>query len=230
MIKSVPRHNKVALVDFDGVIFRNNRVHSLIKKRINSYVGKVLKSENAIAVDRVNEYLYNTYGHTLLGLERIVGKEQAGSLYQFNKFVYSDVNIDRDDYYDIRRELHDWEVFVTKCKLNNVPIYIFSNAPKDWCLNFIEEETISGFVGDNLPTDSELLKPEMRIFEMVDTWFSDKTIFFVDDKIHNMKYTVNNDKWVNIVFDTETSQNMLKVKDKFFISKNLNACGDLICF
>lgn len=222
--------HKVALVDFDGVILRNKKVHGLVQKRIESYVGSILKSDNKVIVKNVNKYLYNEYGHTLIGLEKIVGRDNAGRLEDYNDYVYSNLNIDRDDYYEIRRQMTEWNMFLGKCKSQNIPIYIFSNAPKDWCLNFIEEKIVNGFVDDILPMNTELLKPDMRVFEIVGDWFAGKSIYFIDDKIHNMKHTIPNSNWVNIIFSEDNPQSMFKLQDRLYVSNSLNACGDIICF
>lgn len=221
---------KIALVDFDGVIFKNHKVHNLVKSRIDNYVGRRLKTECREVSSRMNKYLYDTYGHTLLGLEKVVGKEHAGSLGDFNRFVYEGIHIDRDDYFDIRKDLVEWEKFLVKCKVHSIPVYIFSNAPKEWCLNFIDEDSVCGFVGDNLPEESDFLKPELPIFEVLSTWFSDRTIYFIDDKVHNMKHSVNDDGWVNIIYNESNSQPWFKLQDRLYVSKSLDACGDIICY
>jgi FMN phosphatase YigB (HAD superfamily) len=229
-LSRTPNHQnrKVALVDFDGVIIRNKRVHEHIVDRVNNYVGNVLKIESPESTKRVNKYLYQTYGHTLIGLEKVVGPEISGSLADFNKFVYENVHLDRDDFYAIKKELMDWQRFVTKMELANIPIYIFSNAPQEWCLNFIDKHSVTGFIMESLPKETIYLKPELKVFEVVNAWFHNSEVFFIDDKVHNMKHTIKKQNWTNIVFDEDHPRESFKLQDRLYMSKNLDACAEII--
>ena len=220
---------KIALMDFDGVVMRNVHVHNAVRNRVDHYVGRVLKTECGEVQRKVNTYLYNTYGHSLLGLEKVVGRERAGTLRDFNTFVYEEINLDRDVIFEVKKEIHEWNQFIAKMKVNGIPVYMFSNAPRDWCLNFIDKNSVTGFIGESMPLDSEYLKPEVRVFEVLNSWFPNDTIYFVDDKIHNMKWSIKNENWVNIVFDESQPRDCFKLQDRLFVSKTLDACGDVIC-
>jgi len=220
---------KVALIDFDGVILRSTKIHSAVKARAELYVGKALMTQSDVVARKANAYMYNTYGHTLLGLEKVIGKTAAGTLHDFNSFVYEGFDMNRDDFFEAQKDLSDWNKLISKLKSNNIPVHIFSNAPRDWCINFIDPSMVNGFIGDNVPIDSEYLKPESKVFDVVDAWFANKDVYFIDDRIHNLKWSMNKKNWVNILFSNDQPREYVKLQDRLFASKTLSACGDIIC-
>jgi len=204
---------RVCLVDFDGVILRNPNVSNTIKKRIVNYVGRVAQTKCPITSDRLNSYLYKTYGHTMIGLHKVFGEEKAGSLKDYNGYVYDGFQLDRTDYYECRKELTHWEKFVSTMKEHEIPVWIFSNAPKEWCSNFIGDRGDVNYVYDHIPYDVYNLKPNSVVYSKVDDMFSDQKIFFIDDKKDNFLMR-GADNWVNILFCDQ---------------KNFTECSDLVC-
>ena len=219
---------KVALVDFDGVIIRNKRVQDRVVKGINGYVSQALYINSPKVTERINSYLYSTYGHTMIGLDKVAGHDLAGSLQDFNKFVYDNIDISQEDFISIKPEVTQWKEFIAKLRLSNIPVYIFSNAPRNWCLNFIDQSDVAGFIMDNLPQDAAYLKPELKIFETLHSWFQNHEVYFIDDKIHNMKHTVQKDNWTNIVFDEHQPRESFKLQDRLYVTRTLDACADII--
>jgi len=207
--------NRVCLVDFDGVILRNQNVIHSVKKRIVNYVGKVVQTKCPETSDLMNSYLYKTYGHTMIGLHKVLGAEKAGTLMDYNKYVYDGCQIDRTDFYDCRKDLKYWERFVSGMQEHGIPVWIFSNAPKEWCSNFIGDRQDIKYIYDHVPYDVHHLKPNRGVYDLVNTMFGDKTIYFIDDKSDN--FVGEDDSWVNIHF-SEQEENFIECFDRICCS------------
>lgn len=226
MLQVVNKHRKVVCVDFDGVILRNSTVTNKVGDRIQSYVQRALRTNDTVVAKKVNNYVYNKYGHTLLGLQTIIGTKDAGSLSDFNNYVY-DVDITREDYYAVKRDLVQWESFLQNMKCMGIPVYIFSNAPRDWCATFIEPSTINGFVWDFVDNNFEdMLKPNKKIYDIVTSQFRDLNIYFIDDKPNNLQNIEYN--WVKILYDDNLVCDWMMFNSASFVAKDLNSCGYII--
>ena len=218
---------KVALVDFDGVIIKNKVVNEQVKNRVVGYVQKVSQCINLESSDKLNAYLYKKHGHTLIGLQQVYGKT-AGSLNDFNDYVYGNSYIERDVYYQLKTEIQQWNKFCLKMQSAGIPVYIFSNAPKEWCLQFIEDNNINGFVWDIVDkNDCEYLKPQRTVYKELNDWFGDDTsIYFVDDRPANFQIdTVN---WNKILMNDEIEQPWGCLNSTYFVARDLKSCEHII--
>jgi len=191
---------KVCLLDFDGVVLRNPVIHHNVKKRVVKYVSNVIKTKDVSMADHLNQYLYESYGHTMIGMHKVFGKDVAGSLGDFNHFVYDNLVIKRCDFFESRKDVYDWNVFIEEMRNHDIPVYIFSNAPKEWCVNFLGEKNNLDFIYDYIPYDVDHLKPRASVFERVSSMFPDRKIYFIDDKLGNFVHTIKMERWVNLYF------------------------------
>ena len=213
----------IVLVDFDGVILRNKRVLGAVKDRVDKYVAKVMRIDDPGRAEKVNQYLYRNYGHSLIGLRKVID-DDAGDLEEFNKFVYDDINIGRDDFYFAKGEVaKDWEPFLNRMECLGIEVHIFSNAPKEWCLNFIDPKKVNGFVSDNLPRKSEYLKPGYQVYDVVSTWYWGKQVYFIDDKVQNL--VKKHPLWTNVLFDPKIDCDLVKLDSNLWVVKSLNSCN-----
>lgn len=221
---SYNRPNSVVLVDFDGVVLRNKRVLEAVKDRVDKYVGKVMRIDDLYKATKVNQYLYKQYGHSLIGLQKVIG-DDAGDVVDFNKFVYEDINIGRDDFYGAKKEIvKDWEPFLNRMECLGMDVHIFSNAPKEWCLNFIDSKKVNGFVSDNLPNKSEFLKPSYEVYDVVSAWYWGKQVYFIDDKIQNL--VKKHPMWTNVLFDPNIDCDLVRLDNNLWVIKSLRSCNE----
>ncbi len=209
---SATRKPKVCLLDFDGVVLRNPMIHRTVKKKVVEYVQDRAKIKDSDRADQLNQYLYTKYGHTMIGLNNIYGKEVSGTLENFNQFVYENLPISSGDFFSSRKEINCWHTFIDEMYHHDIPVYIFSNAPKDWCLNFLGKEKKIGYIYDHVPYDVDHLKPNQVAFDKVSEMFPDQKIFFIDDKMNNFVHTVGKRRWVNVFF--QDPSNVMTYADK----------------
>ena len=209
--------NKVALMDFDGVILRNKTVLSRVANKATQYVQRTLDISKRSSAEAVNRYLYTTYGHTAIGLNAIT---KTTTLQEFNAFVYDDLYLDHNEYYEAKKELHEWCLFLKRLHDRGIPIHIFSNAPKEWCLNFIDSHPNLYWTWDYIPLALENLKPQMHIYNILEDKFSNATVYFVDDNMSNLSNARN---WETIMFDSK-----FQLPNQLTVS-SLGKCADIIC-
>lgn len=216
---------KAAFVDFDGVIVKNKSVLSKVQKRAVSYVQHKLKSSDSNVCERVNEHMYKTSGHTLIGLCDIVGEQHAGTLQEFNSHVYGDLHLDKDEFYEIKNNnMSEWKAFVAQMKFQGIPIYIFSNAPEDWCLTFIDAEDISGIYSPS-QMSHRYLKPLPAMYDLISEKHGSSQIYFIDDNDCNLRRHHN---WTNIHYNSKMTFKWLMRGDNAFVARDMMACAEII--
>ena len=167
-------HRRALLLDFDGVVFRNKRAHSIVGERIVEYVKTRAGISTYWEAKQLNKIAYEKYGHTLRGLSDM-RPELELSVEDFNDFVYdrgvissaaSSMCYDIDD-----RPPTDARAFLEYCERIDVTPYIFTNAPKSWVamgcemygVDFPEERVISPD-GATTPRGRQVLKPDLASF------------------------------------------------------------------
>jgi FMN phosphatase YigB (HAD superfamily) len=135
-----------------------------------------------------NKNLYERYGHTLIGLNKL---EYDISIEEFNDFVYKDIN------YKVllnnikstnKRDIDHFHKLEYYCKDRDIDMMICSNASDEWC------HEISRAMGiRELPTTSSitnLLKPQPKFYKDIEISLNnngDNEIIFVDDKLMNLR-------------------------------------------
>lgn len=202
---------KVVLVDFDGVVLRNKTADAQVAKRASIYTWRKInniKSYNHQLIspkeaEGVCYNLYKGYGHTLTGLKSI-GIPNC-HMKDYNKQVY-----DTMDYKKIRNtnnNFDDFRVLINYCQEYHHEIYFFSNAPYRWILNTLKDEPdiVSSIndvrkVLDINEDDEHYLKPYQPVYDKLNSFFNKENIVFIDDNIGNMKPTMSNITWTNILF------------------------------
>jgi FMN phosphatase YigB (HAD superfamily) len=195
-------NSKAILLDMDGVIFRNHSAHKQISLRCESFVKKITKVKNPI---EINRYLYQTTGHTYLGLKKL---GYNVTLEEFNKYVYSDLSI-----LDSVNNNIALTNLKKRCMELQIPIYIFSNAPSIWC------QTILHQMDCNIPIlDFPYLKPTNQTYGYIQNQIPYKQLFFVDDSFINLLPVNENNRWIKFLFcpqkDTLANIHMISELDE----------------
>jgi hypothetical protein len=212
---------KALLFDVDGVIIKNKQVLTNVSTNIERYFAKKLHLSPKDAV-RVNRLIYTEYGHSFYGLKKACGV--TSSLDDFNKYVYdeelmSQLSKLKDDFYQSLHSKHLREVAIT-CKIQKVPIYIFSNAPFEWCHTALEISGLNAFIpNDNIIScDHSILrffnedgfKPVGMVYHklknyIINTERDDKVLAFVEDSFKNLVPIINDNDWIPIYYNEKSS-------------------------
>jgi FMN phosphatase YigB (HAD superfamily) len=205
------RTKKVLLLDYDGVVLRNNVANNLVAKRAGLYTRNVISMKNNYMVDNQAATdmcfnLYKGFGHTLLGIQAIGLNDPNVCLRNYNRFVYS--HIDYDELRLTNNDMKDVKKVVELCREKNVSTYMFSNSPKVWIKQTLgyQQQELAHDIADvkdilNLrDDDATMLKPLPAIYDLIDHMFSDCEIIFVDDSACNFQYTLSRPNWTNVLF------------------------------
>jgi FMN phosphatase YigB (HAD superfamily) len=181
--------NQAILLDMDGVILNNKQIHKHIAYRCNKFVSNVTNIHNPIKVQALNKHLYESCGHTVIGLNKLGYNIRTKD---FNEYIYQDTHIiDNIDKKDIRQISN----FKEKCDDKNIELYIFSNASNEWCQNILDKMNVDIPIFNN-----NYLKPNIRTYINIQNFFEDKQILFVDDKMINLLPVMNNKKWKTYLY------------------------------
>ena len=200
---------KTLLLDFDGVIFRNNRLHNVVSHKCEGFVKKHIKTT---LPNEINKQLYQSTGHTLIGLKKL-GVKPLPTIEEFNDYVYKDI-----PYSDVLSSLDDKqtrEIKSLKRICNITTPYIFSNAPDIWT------NTITELVFDTqFPTTTQFtnpyIKPDRTAFLKVEKHLKSDHYIFVDDKIQNLPFISS--KWTRVWMNDKDT---LKVQDDLYFITEL---------
>jgi hypothetical protein len=185
-------HRVVALVDFDGVVLRNPQATRYIHKKVVTYVSKKASVPMNLAHELNNE-IYNTYGHTYLGLK---AHGLSKSLEEFNDFVYGAP----EEYEHLKIPEGEWGVFYKKLKEAGIKVKLFSNADNRWLNTFIpyDEDLYSFQDYKDSFHDLELLKPKRDIYDFVHYHLPKCKYVLLDDKICNFSVRLADPRWHHI--------------------------------
>lgn len=137
----ISNFKKVVLLDYDGVVLRNQIANSVVAKKAGLFTRNVMSTHNKQIVSLKSSEelcfnLYKGYGHTLLGLQAMGPQMSSVTLNQYNNFVYS--HIDYDDLITHNNDMEDIKKLAKFCLQESIPIYMFSNSPKYWIENTLK--------------------------------------------------------------------------------------------
>lgn len=211
--------SKALLLDVDGVIIKNQRLLINVATNISKYCAKKLHLSPNEAV-RVNNILYNEYGHSYRGLRKAYGI--INSLDDFNHAVYDwdvmhQLSQLRDD---LPHSLHSQRLreLATVCRIKGFPIYIFSNAPFEWCQMALDVSGLSTYVPTRniISCDHEVarhldedgFKPVKRVYDKLYDYIGfeehqDTTLVFVEDSFKNLVPVIGTSKWIPVYYNGE---------------------------
>lgn len=191
---------KILLLDIDGVVLQAPKALGRVAQRACDFVARDIGASDRRYATRVNRLLYTQHGHTLLGLQRLYGSRSTSA--DFADFVYD------DDTMALLRAAKGTPEFEGRAKQvraalrrvqdSGVPIYLFSNAPLQWCKTvydmtnlyyYLPEENI--FYCDH-PVFAGGLKPQPAVYKNIQMYLDhehrmpDADLVFVDDSYCNL--------------------------------------------
>lgn len=208
--------SKAILLDVDGVIMRHPPTLAKVSHRIDKFVAKTMGVSNVHGA-KINHRLYKTFGHTYLGLRTMY--PQTGTLQNFNEFVYTDDVLQKihDSTYNVDVIEHIIQVqrFLSMCKESNIPVYMFSNAPRIWCETVNRAYNLGEWIPDHCILSSEHdlfrghLKPNPDIYSTLQQYLcfeyknEEMKIVYVDDSFVNLVPIMGNSYWKPILFESQ---------------------------
>jgi hypothetical protein len=231
------KHRNLVLVDFDGVILKNQAAALHIANKAHAYVAKTCRLlPDRKGVEKLNKELYTSSGHTVIGLNKHGIKS---SLKDFNRFVYDDVwkykslQLTED-------EKNAWLLFVQEMKKLQVDIRFFSNASYKWIKHFMTDDLASQDMYElqyhidsyaHEPHYDTLLKPERHIYENVMYRYPRRMYYVLDDKIHNFQAISHDPRWIKVWMSGCGDSSWMvkrKISTSFFAVDQLSDAAKLI--
>jgi FMN phosphatase YigB (HAD superfamily) len=199
---------QAVLLDFDGVVLRRHPAHDVVALRCQQFAQRHLRIKNPIKAREVNTCLYKTYGHSLLGLQKLGHSVTAD---EFNHFVYDMLPYEvmfKDVRETNKKDVSDLKDLAAFCDASDVDMFIFSNAPTVWC------ETIlfhMGVAPIPMLTHSHL-KPLQACFKEVKWALPEYSrLVFVDDSFINFKHVLEDEHWISVLFSNEVQECSVRI-------------------
>lgn len=192
------------LLDFDGVLFKNKKIHDLIKERSVCYVSHRMKVSKLKAND-INTYHYKNFGHTTIHMK---SNENNINVNDYNNLVFENLNWDYIESLITQDDIDHMQLFLDTTD-NRCMHYLFSNAPLSYCDNimrlhgynlfevFDHNVFTSDIINIRFKEDNNLLKPLPGVYDKIDEFFSshEKPIHFIDDSQINLDPLKYNHRW-----------------------------------
>lgn len=232
--------SKVLLLDVDGVILNHPRVLEHVGRKVINLVQRTVPGNiSMLDANQINRRLYSSYGHTLIGLKTIY-KNVSPSINEFNTKIYDKNTINylhsmKNDP-EIIRKSHEVKAVIDKANKHNIPVYLFSNAPYEWCRSIVDISDLSDRFNDESILCSshpifqdKYLKPEYKLYQSVQDFlnhqYHDKDInyIFVDDSWSNIMPVIGNMQWTPIHLDNKKEY---KIHSK--VIKTIHSIGEIM--
>lgn len=227
---------KVLLLDVDGVVFNHRGLLRKVGNKVVNYVARQLNVEQYEA-EGINHLLYSQFGHTYIGLKRIYNIDNT--IDDFSAFVYNDEMLDKLHSTPLNGELlknsTEVRLIANMCKMNDIDMYMFSNAPYVWCRTVVDVLMLQDLFSYDqiLCCDHDVfqgsLKPQKRVYDTVANVISHKhrdddiQLIYVDDSFTNLLPVLGDSRWRPIYFNKDgvninsktitTIDNMLQLQD-----------------
>lgn len=209
---TTPTRPRVLLLDMDGVVLHQPSLHRFVAMRVGAFVRKrlspVVPGITYDQAEHINRALYTTYGHTLIGLNRVFKTDT--SIQEFNSSVYDSTTLAYVHHFQDDREMNkranEVRQVLERCHMSRVPVYIFSNAPVCWSREVLDVMGLPISTEFILGSDHPLferggqLKPDIGLYNEVSRLMSyrhsnDHELVFVDDSLMNLRPCVNKERW-----------------------------------
>ncbi len=214
----IPR-SRALLLDVDGVLLQHPKILDMVATKADRYVKQELSISSKQAKE-VNRILYSSCGHTHLGLKTLLTSKKH-TIRDFNHYIYTPDLIHylstlRQDP-DVSQAREDMKHVLHVCSKTNIPVYILSNAPIEWCSQVLRILDIPLYERNILSSDHDLfltqdvLKPDPTLYKNVEQYLKQQhqdefiQLLFVDDNFRNLVPVMHTSSWIPIFFSPTTS-------------------------
>lgn len=199
----------VLLLDFDGVILRNKQLSVYQSRRSAKFLQKHTSLPLSTCVKLNNTY-YPKYGHTVLLVNDLFGKRTT--LEEYNDYVFNKDHLQRLNRLVCEKSVEDirgFENVFKSCARNNMDWAIFSNANINWVSHFSELGGLLDVTPSKIiyPTTLDMLKPEKKVYDYIESVYEQSTVVFVDDSTINLVEPEKRDRWIPVHFKKDNDHN-----------------------
>lgn len=207
---------KALLLDVDGVVFNHKGLLRKVSSNVVNYVAKKLNVEQHEAAG-INTLLYSQFGHTHIGMKRVYNIDHT--IDDFSAHVYDDEMLDKLHSTVLDGELMknstDVRLIANKCKMHDIEMYLFSNAPYVWCKTVVDVLMLQDVIAQDqiLCSDHDVfqgsLKPQKRVYDTIANVISHKhrdddiQLIYVDDSFTNLVPVLGDSRWRPIYFNKD---------------------------
>jgi FMN phosphatase YigB (HAD superfamily) len=219
-------HKLGLVLDVDGVVVREKALLRRIGHNCSKFVQAT--STRPISIDeatKLNNQYYKAYGHTLRALNEIKKPSYKSKLdleHMFIETVYDKSTLSQLSEYlsgpIFIDNMSGFNQVAMICKENNIPLYLFSNAPDVWCGKVAEKlQTMYGVYIDDVfsgNTMNMLIKPDITAYDHVKQNIRNSSdvnkVLFVDDSLINLLPVKRDPFWIPLWFKPE---DMREIRD-----------------
>ena len=207
------------LLDFDGVLFNNKNVHSIVADRSVAFVKQRLKLNTYREARFVNRALYPMKGHTAL-----IFKNDHNAVLEYNKMVFDEKLlymlpglVDSHDYDHLTkvRRLRD--------RLSkNVHVSLCTNTTFSYCQEILYAlgTSVDELFDDVFTSDNGLAKPQPAFWNDMEFHLPDENpIVLLDDSPLNVQgvLAIDSGRWKSVLISDPES---LYLFMEFLVSNN----------
>lgn len=211
---AIKRNNekKTLLLDFDGVIMRNNGVMKKVEEASTHYCMRYMKNVSFDYAREFNRLNYAKYGHTVVMLKEVFGVE--ATLDEYNDIVFGEIL----NYKEIKGMLTNEDMkhaeliskVISDTRGKGGICSIFTNGCSKW---IFEMNKLIGmeadFTNDLYSCDIlPRIKPDNKAYRYVEKELRKKNAvgpyYFIDDSKKNLRYCEETLKNMYDIVDDET--------------------------
>lgn len=205
---------RTLILDIDGVIIRDRLLLEHVRYNIVQYVrAKLPDSKNPA---RVNEILYNSYGHTGKGLKTSFLVDSS----DFNEQVYNQSVLSHLSAILTTPEFKQDAKIIRDILANNWNVCFLSNSPLAWSTPI--KEAISKDI--KIVYNEDYLKPQIDSYLQ---FSQDGEYVFVDDKLTNLNPALFLKNWTPVHFNEEYKKStFLTIGSMYELGLLTNSIGE----
>ena len=208
------------LLDFDGVIFKNTKIHKLIEEKSIEYVANTLNVPKKKAI-QISNYNYKNNGHTTISSITKHGL----NIHDYNEYVFDNMNwneiktcFNKNDFenLDIYKRLYN------KYNKYNINYYLYSNASLSYCVNVLKHlnyDLFDLFEPETFTSSNCELKPLCDSYQHVENTIhqlNNNKLHFIDDNLINLQPLQHNVKWTTYLLDEINEDTITNIFDTIY--------------
>jgi beta-phosphoglucomutase-like phosphatase (HAD superfamily) len=180
------------LLDFDGVIFNNKRVHTIVADRSVNYVQRRLNLRTAQEARYINSSTYPVKGHTALIFE-----DDKTAIHDYNKRVFDDTLLYQvRSSIDSRDHAHANRFISLRSRVpKQFKFHLCTNATLSYCEHVLNELNMPMDYEHVFTSDGGMVKPKAEFWTQVEDTFPEGKLTLIDDSPLNILGVMTRDRW-----------------------------------
>tara|TARA_Y100000996_G_C22477013_1_gene624594 strand:- start:140 stop:799 length:660 start_codon:yes stop_codon:yes gene_type:complete len=212
------------LLDFDGIILRNENISKIIEEKSIDFVHKKLNKPYSKS-KRINKFLYRTYGHTANGVAKYTSEKPEDVVLDYNNFVFDNINYQDISSYLTKEDKKRIDMLSHRSEISDHKFGLFTNAPLSWCENLFYhlDEDLFNMIDYNkvFTSDEGVLKPNISVYKNIENNLDNK-IHFIDDSYINLLPVKDNKKWKTYLINSDTILDLIHIIERIHYTEILN--------